>query len=174
MIHTVFVTYNRLDLTKQAVASYLETVTAPFTYIVVDNGSSDGTEEWLAESDHPCLLIGENRYPGYACNRGWEQAPPTARFLHRADNDFTFLPGWCDRVLDRFLAAKVGQVGLRTGAEELWAAFNVGGNCAIRRELWDGGLRYDETPWPQLPPGFSEDSYLSPAVRKMGHTWTRV
>ena len=30
-LHTVFITYNRLELTKQAIASYLETVSVPFT-----------------------------------------------------------------------------------------------------------------------------------------------
>ena len=44
----------------------------------------------------------------------------------------------------------------------------------IRRELWDAGLRYDERPWPEYPPGYSEDSFLSPAVEAMGYSWTRV
>jgi glycosyltransferase involved in cell wall biosynthesis len=173
-IHTVFISYNRLDLTKEAIQSYLATVTVPYSYIVVDNGSSDGTQDWLAQSEHPCMLLGENFYPGYACNRGWETAPADADFLHRADNDFTFLPGWCDAVASRFHSSKVGQVGLRTGDEELGAQFNVGGNCVIRRTLWDQGLRYDESPWPEYPPGYSEDSYFSPAVREMGYHWTRV
>ena len=83
-IHTVLVTYNRLDLTKQALASYLETVTGPFSLTVVDNGSSDGTREWLMNPSPTdfkvsVILLPENKYPGYACNRGWEQAPPTPR-----------------------------------------------------------------------------------------------
>ncbi len=44
----------------------------------------------------------------------------------------------------------------------------------IRRELWDAGLRYDERPWPEYPAGYSEDSFLSPAVRDMGWRWCRV
>jgi hypothetical protein len=44
----------------------------------------------------------------------------------------------------------------------------------IRRDLWDQGLRYDERPWTELPAGHSEDTYLSPAVEKMGYKWTRV
>lgn len=173
-IHSCFISYNRLDLTKQALDSYLLTVQAEFTLIVVDNHSTDGTREWLQQLDYPSLLLDENRYPGYACNRGWEHAPPDAEYLHRADNDFAFLPGWCDAVEERFKSKKVGQVGLRTGPEELGARFNVGGNCVIRRALWDQGLRYDERPWPELPAGYSEDSYFSPAVREMGYTWTRV
>lgn len=177
-LHTCFITYNRLDLTKQAISSYLETVTLPYTYVVVDNASSDGTREWLGEQGHPAILLPENRYPGYACNAGWAAAPADATLLHRADNDFRFLPGWCEQVEHKFQTQKVGQLGLRTADEELHAKTNVGGNCVIRRRLWDEGLRYDERTWPeiaeQVGPGHSEDSILSPIVREMGYRWTRV
>ncbi len=172
------VTYDRLDCTKKALKSYLATVTVPFTMTIVDNGSTDGTVEQLrslsARADGPTIiLLPENRYPGFATNRGWELAPPEATFLHRADNDWAYKPGWCDQVIAAFTDPKVGQVGLRTQREEP-VDYNVGGNCVIRRELWDAGLRYDERPWTQLPAGHSEDTYLSPAVVAMGYKWTRV
>lgn len=173
-LHTVFITHDRLDLTKQAVASYLETVSVPFTYLVVDNASTDGTKEWLNAYDHPYQALVRNCYPGPACNIGWEAAPADATHLHRADNDFAFLPGWCEEVARIFGSKKVGQVGLRTNEEEAFARWNVGGNNVILRELWDKGLRYDERPWPEYPPGYSEDSFFSPAVEEMGYTWTRV
>lgn len=178
-LHTVFITYNRLELTKQAIESYLETVTVPNTVVVVDNGSVDGTEEWLTDAfcGHrldEILLLHENRYPGHAANSGWALGAEDASHLHRADNDFAFLPGWCEQLEELFQDPKLGQVGLRTDEEEMYAPFNVGGNCVIRRELWDAGLRYDERPWPEFPPGYSEDSFFSPAVEKMGYTWTRV
>ena len=174
-LHTVFVTFNRLELTKQAIESYLETVSAPAEWWVVDNGSTDGTMEWLLQN-HPynCVLLRENRYPGPATNLGWSDAKDDVTHLHRADNDFAFLLGWCEEVERIFQSDKVGQVGLRTDEEEMYARWNVGGNCVIRRELWDKGLRYDERPWPEYPPGYSEDSFLSPAVVEMGYTWTRV
>lgn len=183
-LHSVFITYNRLDCTQQAVASYLETVTLPFTLVIVDNGSTDGTVEWLEGfqkeyPEHTVLLLGENKYPGYACNRGWELAPSDADLLHRADNDWRFLPRWCQQVEVTFRNRRVGQVGLRTNREECFpngttVPWNVGGNNVIRRELWDAGLRYDERPWTELPRGLSEDSFLSPAVRDMGYRWVRV
>lgn len=173
-LHTVFITYNRLDLTKQAIESYLETVTVPYSYIVVDNASTDGTREWLHTWDHPYQQMTGNRYPGFATNRGWEQAPPDATHLQRADNDFSFLPGWCEHLELIFKTKKIGQVGLRTDAQEPGAAWNVGGNCVIRRELWDAGLRYDERPWPDYPPGYTEDSFFSPTVMEMGWQWTRA
>jgi cellulose synthase/poly-beta-1,6-N-acetylglucosamine synthase-like glycosyltransferase len=165
ILHSVIVTYDRLYATQLALASYLETVTVPYTLIVVDNGSTDGTVEWLEElwltggviDDY--IELGENKYPGYACNRGWEDAPDDAQVFHRADNDWAYYPGWCDHLAEAFADPKVGQVGLRTDAEEshngVPIPWNVGGNCVIRRELWDAGLRYDERPWTELPPGHS-------------------
>lgn len=181
-IHTVFISYGRLELTKQAIVSYLETVTVPFTMAVVDNGSDDQTVDFLLDWIHeglgwPVLALGANRYPGYACNRGFEMAPDDANFLHRADNDFVFLPGWCRELEVMFRNSRTGQLGLRTHAEEQYAKHNVGGNMVIRRELWDAGLRYDERPWPEIAeelPGFTEDSFLSPAVVAMGWRWARV
>lgn len=175
-IHTVFVTFNRLELTQQAIESYLDTVDVPHTYMVVDNASTDGTQEWLIEQDHPAIFMPENRFPGPAANAGWAVAPPDATVLHRADNDFVFLPGWCAAVAERFWDPHVGQVGLRTDEEEFHNGHNVGGNSALRRSLWDAGLRYDERPWghKSIPRGYTEDSLLSPAVVEMGYVWTRV
>ena len=50
-LHTVMVTYNRLELTKQAIASYLETATGPWSLIVVDNASTDGTVNGCTRDD---------------------------------------------------------------------------------------------------------------------------
>lgn len=183
-LHSVVISYQRLELTRVVLASYLETVTLPYTLVVVDNGSRPEVTEWLEDSlpnlsppVNPIglLLLGKNKYPGFACNRGWELAPPDADLLQRADNDFSFRPGWCDEVAERFASEpELGQLGLRTDKEEMFATSNVGGNNVIRRELWDKGLRYDERPWKQYPPGWSEDSLFSPAVVEMGYHWARV
>ena len=184
-LHTVFITYNRLELTKRTIESYVETVTLPFSLWVVDNASTDGTQEWIKENicevgmGH--TLLSENRYPGYATNSGWEAVEfagsmSDATHLHRSDNDWEFYPGWCEEVERKFLEnERLGQLGLRTDEQEMHNEHNVGGNCIIRRELWDAGLRYKETPWPQLKtPGYTEDSYMSPAVIRMGWEWDRV
>ncbi len=178
ILHSVMVTYDRLYATQKSLESYLETVTVPYTLTVVDNGSSDSTTAWLIDQfeqqriSYPVLLT-ENKYPGFACNLGWSLHPHDATHLHRADNDWAYYPGWCDQLIRAFKDPKVGQVGLRTQREEP-VDYNVGGNCVIRRELWDNGLRYDERPWTELPAGHSEDTYLSPAVVSMGYRWTRV
>lgn len=188
-LHSVFITHNRLELTKKAIASYIETVSVPCTITVVDNASTDGSVEWIREFMQPGhrILLTENRYPGYACNRGWEFAPRDATHLHRADNDFVFLSGWCEEVERMFSENEsLGQLGLRTDEEELHAKVNVGGNCVIPRSLWDAGLRWDERTWPQMRDeigsGWTEDSVMSKSVKKMlipgdrreFYVWARV
>lgn len=178
-LHSVVVSFNRRDLTQVAIESFVRTTTLPYTLVVVDNGSDEDTVRWLDAHaqlyQYDVLFLGANRFPGYATNRGWEQMPEKTTLLHRSDNDFAFLPGWCDAVLERFQKPSVGQVGLRTAKEELKARSNVGGNNVIRRQLWDEGLRYDERPWgDQYPPGWTEDSLFSPEVRRMGWDWVRV
>lgn len=183
-LHSVVVSYERLQLTRRCISSYLQTVSIPFSLVVVDNGSQPEVTEWLADwlpnisaPAYPIELIelGANYYPGYATNRGWERMPPETTLLHRADNDFVYIDGWCAHMLACFEDnPRLGQLGLRTGKEENWVDNNVGGNNVIRRELWDTGLRYDEKPWSQYPPGWSEDSYFSPAVLKLGWEWDRV
>ena len=176
-IHTVIITHNRLELTKQVIESYLETVTIPHTLWVVDNASTDGTREWLLDNyDYGLSLLKENRYPGYSANLGFSLAPSDATLLHRADNDFAFREGWSEQVVRAFKNPKLGQLGLRTDDEETDSsgpvASNVGGCCVIRRELWNAGLRYDERTWPefreQVGPGITEDSFMSSAVEQMG------
>lgn len=180
-IHSVIVSFNRRELTQQAIESLLRTTTISHSVVVVDNGSDEDTVAWLESHSrlhqYKTILLGENRFPGYAANRGWEQMPGKTTLLHRGDNDFSYLPGWCDEVIERFADPELGQLGLRTDAEELHNGHNVGGNCVIRQQLFTEGLRYDERTWEQISakvPGYTEDSFMSPAVRKMGWNWERV
>lgn len=175
-LHTVFVTYNRLELTKRTIASYMETVSVPHTMVVVDNASTDGTREWLMERgvdwypEGTLHLLASNRYPGFAANLGWGHAPPGATHLHRSDNDIEYLPGWCDEVVERFENPDLWQLGLRT-LEEEGPHGAVGGNCVIARDAWEAGVRYSEAPWTQVP---FEDAHIAQKILRSGRTWERV
>lgn len=172
-LHTVFVTYNRLELTRRTIASYVDTVTLPFHFTVVDNGSTDGTEEWLKENvwgDGGYILLGQNFYPGKATNTGWSVSEDDVTHLHRSDNDVEYLPGWCAEVEERFQDQTLWQLGLRTLEEEGQHAA-VGGNSVLAREAWNAGLRYGEQPWTQVP---FEDAVMSHRVHRSGHIWARV
>jgi GT2 family glycosyltransferase len=92
-LHAVIVSYKRRDLTERTLESFVATVSIPYSLVVVDNGSPEDVVEWLRGLDADVLELGENRYPGYATNRGWERAPQEATILLRSDNDTLWLPG---------------------------------------------------------------------------------
>lgn len=168
------ITYNRLEYTKRTLKNLKETISVPYCLIVSDNGSTDGTTEWLKElpsfmdkyDDIGVELNNINLYPGRACNIGWAAGiyyDPT--HLMRLDNDMEFEPDWAEKALEYFEAIPVlGQLGLDNTALDTfngdkrylttvngktinaWPG-NLGGPCIIRREVYDRGARYDEAPW---------------------------
>lgn len=174
-LHSVIISYNRLELLQQTIGSYLETISVPYSLMVVDNGSEPEVRAWLSDQfDYPILFLDENHYPGYACNRGWAYAPDDATHLHRSDSDMLYLPNWDQEVYRCFRQGnKVGQVGLRTDEEELCCDTNVGGTCVLNKQLYKAGLRWDERPWEQLG-SVTEDYYLSQEVERRGWRWLRV
>lgn len=193
------VTHNRLEYTKKTFHNLRDTLDDISYLVVYDNGSTDGTVEWLERmkvEDKINILIcnPENKYPGYACNTAWElglQAHNDVTHLMRLDNDMELKPGWYERAQAYFKAfPNLGQLGLDYGPQEAypeqshqpssiiesngeiistWPG-NVGGTCIIPRKIWDEGLRYDETPWPEAEnPTIQEDHKLSQDVKNMGY-----
>lgn len=179
-LHTVIISYNRLELTQKAIDSYIETVSIPHSLWVADNASDEETQEWLRNAFAHQIIDGllvnkQNQYPGRATNDVWAQADLRTTHLHRADNDFEFLSGWCDEIEERFAEdPKLGQLGMRTDEEEMFAEWNVGGNCMISMDVWNADVRYDERPWTEFPAGYTEDSFFTPEVVKAGFNWGRV
>ncbi len=58
MTAAITITYNRLDLTKKTVTSFYDKTSVDY-HLFIDNGSTDGTAEWLADKyDH--ILLGKN------------------------------------------------------------------------------------------------------------------
>jgi glycosyltransferase involved in cell wall biosynthesis len=169
---TVVVSYNRLDLLKRTIRSYRKTVTLDHYMLIVDNHSDAKTRRWIKGCGEDFVLLTENRYPGYATNYGWTVGLETvdADFLHRSDNDFEYQPGWCDEVEEKFADPQLGQLGLRTVAEE-GSVGAVGGCSIIRRAIWDAGVRYSEAPWSEMP---WEDTHMSRDVEAAGYRWGRV
>lgn len=106
--------YNGLPLTRAMLASLQETMPVGTVHeiILVDDGSTDGTREWLASLRAPChvLLNKENRGFAGTCNRG--AAVAKGEFLFFLNNDLVLLPGWLKPMLTAFLRFRgVGVVG---------------------------------------------------------------
>ena len=85
------VTYNRIEFTKQAVASIVNHTRFPHVITIVDNNSQDGTREYLKELHRKGLiknlvLLDENIGVARASNLAW-QIEPEAEYYLKYDND---------------------------------------------------------------------------------------
>ena len=57
----MMVTYNRLELTKQTIDCIIENTKYPFELCIIDNGSTDGTVDWLErEFEFKKLILNKN------------------------------------------------------------------------------------------------------------------
>ncbi len=96
-IHLVFITHNRLEYSRLALRSILADPTEEFALTIWDNGSTDGTVEFLTkEVSDPriadLVLCRENRGQTTAVNESWAKLP--ADLLGKLDNDCIMTPGW--------------------------------------------------------------------------------
>ncbi len=116
--------YNCLRLTQAMLTSLRATLPPglPHEIILVDDGSTDGTREWLKSLAAPCRVLLNEKNLGFAgtCNRG--AAAATGEFLFFLNNDLVLLPRWLEPMLAVFPrcphAGLVGnvQVNFATGA----------------------------------------------------------
>lgn len=96
-IHLAFVTYNRLDYTKRSLAALLADPSEQFSLTIWDNGSTDGTAEYLKrEVNDPrvteLVLSQENVGQAGAMNHAWGRTD--AELIGKLDNDCLVPPGW--------------------------------------------------------------------------------
>lgn len=184
------VTFNRLEYTKRTLETLLGTLELPYYLIIVDNNSSDGTQDYLKQlfDDGKCnkiMLCSDNYYPGKATNLAWAEGLkyyPEATHLMRCDNDMHFEKGWDIKAQEYFEKIdRLGQLGLDYwGGEEKppiiingmglneWPGA-VGGPNIIKRSIWNGGVRYDESRWEGSRDKVQEDSRLSRDIKGYGY-----
>jgi GT2 family glycosyltransferase len=118
--------YNCLALARECLRTLQDTLPPRLSHevVLVDDGSSDGTREWLAGLRLPAptrvMLNDANLGFGGACNRGAAAAQGELIFL--LNSDLVLLPGWFEPMRAAFArfadAAVVGNVQLSaaTGA----------------------------------------------------------
>lgn len=91
--------------------------------IFVDDGSTDGTREWLTSLARPIQVLLNERNAGYAVSNNRAAAIARGDSLVLLNNDLVLLPGWLEPMLSarRALGSRAGvignvQVDARTGA----------------------------------------------------------
>jgi len=117
---------NQLALTRLCVDS-IRKYTRPGSYelIIVDNGSTDGTAEWLErQPDVRAIRLADNAGFPAACNRGLAEARGDNLLL--LNNDTVVTPRWLDNLSDALLSdGRVGAVGPVTNAASYQTAISV-------------------------------------------------
>jgi GT2 family glycosyltransferase/tetratricopeptide (TPR) repeat protein/2-polyprenyl-3-methyl-5-hydroxy-6-metoxy-1,4-benzoquinol methylase len=106
----VVVTHNELDFTRQCVDSIRRCTEVPYELIFVDNGSTDGTPEYLRAVPNATLIANpDNRGFPAAANQGIRAARGQQVLL--LNNDCVVPRGWLGRLLRALHSeAKVGLV----------------------------------------------------------------
>ncbi|AMD90938.1 glycosyltransferase family 2 protein [Desulfovibrio fairfieldensis] len=113
--HLAVVTWNRLALTRICLESLLARTPPGYTLTIVDNGSEDGSREYLqslaaAHAHIRLKLLSRNMGVSVAANLAWDDAA-NDDFYIKLDNDVEILdPLWLER-LTRLLAQNP-QVGM--------------------------------------------------------------
>lgn len=89
----VIATYNGIELTRRCVDSVVRHTNEPYEFVFVDNGSSDGTPEYLETIPGAIVIRNEeNRGFAAACNQGMIAASGSQILL--LNNDTIVTPGW--------------------------------------------------------------------------------
>ncbi len=107
--------YNCLALTRACVASLQATLPARLAHeiILVDDGSTDGTREWLATLAPPFRVVLNERNLGYAAANNRGAAVASGEILALLNNDLILTPRWLEPMLSahRALGPCAGLVG---------------------------------------------------------------
>lgn len=82
-VAAVTITYNRLDLTKKTVESFYDKTSVDY-HLFVDNGSTDGTDDWLM--DYNRMLFERNYGIAHAFREACDQLKDYD-FILKLDND---------------------------------------------------------------------------------------
>lgn len=119
-VSIVILTWNQLDVTKTCVESLRRHTSARHEWVFVDNGSTDGTVDFLRAlaAERPETVVIENgRNLGFArgCNQG--RAIATGEYVLFLNNDVIVTEGWLDGLLECLAATpRTGFVGPMTNA----------------------------------------------------------
>jgi len=107
--------FNCLALTRACLDSLRATLPSDLSFeiILVDDGSSDGTREWLAGLTAPVRVMLNERNLGYAISNNRGVALAQGEQLVLLNNDLEFVPGWFEALsaAHRSLGTRVGLVG---------------------------------------------------------------
>ncbi len=104
--------FNCLAATQEMVASLRKSMPRRISYeiILVDDGSTDGTREWLAGLGDPFRVLLNERNMGFGASTNRGAAAARGEVLAFLNNDLILAPGWLQPML-----GALGSLGRRAG-----------------------------------------------------------
>jgi glycosyltransferase involved in cell wall biosynthesis len=114
LVSISMVTYNRLDCLKQCVDSIRRHTTGRYELIIINNGSTDGSVDYLRSlPDITLIEIPTNGRPDIASLKGLSMA--RGDYVATISDDIIVTPGWMDLFLGHIKGnPKVGLIGPRS------------------------------------------------------------
>lgn len=107
-VDLIYVTCNRLFYTERTLPELFYNTAYPFNLTIVDNGSKDGTVEFLKQfEDKPNVKIiynKENEGLSKPTNAFWKNSK--ADYVGKVDNDVIIPYGWLKRLVDVYESTK--------------------------------------------------------------------
>lgn len=112
MIPCLMITYNRLDFTKQAFDALLSSKVSPANIFIIDNCSTDGTQEWLSIQPWARNVIYNKTNAGIAgaMNQFLEIIRSMApQYCIKIDNDTIISKDFVEKMLPHMVHADIVQ-----------------------------------------------------------------
>ena len=115
LVSIVMLTYNALEFTKQAIDSIEANTRRRYEMVLVDNGSTDGTKDYLRDlvqrhSDWQLVDNAENR--GFSAGNNQGVAAARGRYVLLLNNDVLVGDGWLTSLVNALeLDPRIGMVG---------------------------------------------------------------
>lgn len=111
-ISIVFLTFNRLDFTKRAVINNIEKAGYPIEEIIfLDNGSEDGTQEWIKQTfpNAKCICNKENKGIAEGYNQLYKEVGDVD-LIARPSSDMCMPENWLKNMVDYHI--KIERTGI--------------------------------------------------------------
>lgn len=96
----IIVNYNGINHLKGCLPSLYRSAEAAFEVVVVDNGSTDGSAEWIRENWPQVKLVTLDENVGFGEGNRWGVQVAKGRFIAFLNSDTVVEPGWLDPLLE--------------------------------------------------------------------------
>ena len=147
-IELIFITYNRIYYTEQTLPLLLNSTEYPFKVQIVDNGSTDGTVDYLRKLNHPNIkdIIFNKKNQGLVkpTKKFWKQT--SADLIGKIDNDILVPPKWIDNlILAHKKIPRLGVIGYSHFRKDDYLKKKVKAKVStingihLRQQPWIGG-----------------------------------